>query len=172
MSDTSAEQVTNDSTQSSTQSVVPAQKMYVFPYETKLAQISEQLAEGKTPTSSPRELLAWFHSYRRGSNVVAWIRSELRKRGIVTVPDFEFEFIDGLITFYLHAESPADAKPKVDTQPGETSTPAKLAVVEESNSSEPAITTDPTYRIGKLAAANQRLVSVAPDASINRLSLS
>ncbi len=46
---------------------------YSFPFESKFPEIAQQLKDGKSPTTTPRELLSWFNSYRRGINVVGWI---------------------------------------------------------------------------------------------------
>lgn len=142
---------------------------YVPVYEAKLARIAEDLTEGKTPTASPRELLAWFSAYRRGVNVVARIRKELKDKSILTVPDFEYEFLDGLVTFALEPAAPDAGTEEEDTKPGETAELPTTPTEEESDTpTSTLITTDPTYRIGKLAAANRKPVSVTPDAEINK----
>lgn len=142
---------------------------YVPLYESKLRQIAEEVRNGKSPVASPREILGWFSAERRGIHVVAGIRSELKKYDLITIPDFEYEFIDGLVTFSLKPAAPAPTTTPDSQAPTETPSPATATTTEESPTPTTAtLTSDPTYRIGKLAAANQPLVSVAPDAEINK----
>lgn len=130
----------------------------------KLKQISDALrANGQVPSVTTREFLRWFGAQRRGWVVVWRIRKELEASGIVTVPDFESTYIDSQITFAL-------AKPKVAAKPKEKKDDPKSSVTDEPTTSDPeTIRHDPTYRVSKLAAANQGVVSVKPDHTIEQV---
>ena len=109
----------------------------------KLKEIAEQISKGK-PTEKPtvRTFLLWFDAQRRGGYIVAQIRSALSKHRIQTKPDFEFAYIDSLISF---------EKGTVEkTAPG-------VAIG------------DPTQRIGKLASANRSPVTVKPDSTLTEV---
>jgi CBS domain-containing protein len=110
----------------------------------KLKNIRNQIRKGVAP---PRErvrwFLLWFGAERRGWHVVRRIRSKLDQYGLITIPDFEYAFIDGYISF-SNAEGQA------------SSTNSGTAVP------------DPTYRIGRLASANSPPVSVKPDSTLQQ----
>jgi CBS domain-containing protein len=75
----------------------------------------------------------------------------LKDAGLRTEPDFESAYIDAPITFQLAQPEPTEeAKEDAEAEP-----------VAESQ-----VYDDPTYRISKLAAANNTPVSVKPDASL------
>ena len=115
--------------------------------EEKLAAIAEQLKKGVAPQrESVRSFLLWFNAERRGFRVVRQIRGALRKYGLTTSPDFEWAYIDGLISF---EKAPPDVKP---TQ----------GIADDS-------APDPTYRISLLASANKTPVSVVPEATIQQV---
>jgi CBS domain-containing protein len=114
--------------------------------EDKLKAIAAQLKQGVVPPQeSVRSFLGWFFAERRGYNVVLSIRQALKKFGIKTSPDFEFQYIDGLIGF-----TPDDGGGALT--PNEAGTSA----------------IDPTYRIGRLDSANRVPVSVKPDATLQQ----
>ena len=105
----------------------------------RLKSIADQLAAGKKPEKiTVRDFLGWFNSQRRGTWIVATIQEALLDNGISTDPDFTGQFIDGEISFVAR-----DAKAALTAPP------------------EPSI--DPTYRIGRLPAANKPPVSVKPN---------
>jgi hypothetical protein len=107
----------------------------------KLKAISDQLKSGIVPPKeSVRSFLRSFSAERRGYNVVNGIRQQLKKHGLTTVPDFDYQYIDGLIGFAL----------------------ATNATQVDVNTSS----IDPTYRVGRLPSANKTPVSVKPDASL------
>lgn len=109
----------------------------------KLKEISEQLKEGiKPPYVTARDFIWWFAAQRRSSWNVEYIRSLLKKYKLITIPDFEYVYIDSKITF--------KRAPQKSAQP-------------ESSELVQDIKDDPTYRIGKLASANNLPVSVKPD---------
>jgi predicted transcriptional regulator len=113
----------------------------------KLAAISAQLKKGVAPQrESVRSFLLWFNAERRGYRVVRTIRNTLRRHGLATSPDFEWGYIDGMISF--RNAPPDDA--------------TLLAASQHSNN-------DPAYRIGRLASANTIPISVPPDAPLRQI---
>ena len=118
----------------------------------ELVELAEVVRTGTTPIITPRSLIGWFGAQRRGISISARVKEALEHLGLQTVPDFEHEWIDGPI-------SVRKATPK---SPPEA---AKQSDVLAENDVKP---TDPTYRIGKLEAANRTPASVAPEAPITR----
>ena len=112
--------------------------------EEKLEAIADQLRRGIVPQKeSVRTFLLWFSAERRGYRVVRSIRSALRRYGIATIPDFEWAYIDGQITF---TKAPLDSQGVADDS-----------------------ATDPTYRINSLTSANKVPVCVKPDATLQQV---
>ena len=110
----------------------------------KLEAIVAQVAKGIVPLQeSVRSFLLWFGAERRGFRIVREIRGVLKEHGLETHPDFEFQYIDSLISF----------KPSTDEQ-GETTSGMGVG--------------DPTHRIRMLESANRRPVSVKPDATLQQ----
>lgn len=111
--------------------------------EEKLENIQQQLSKGVAPPhETVRSLLLWFGASRRGWRVCSDIRATLKHYRLKTSPDFEYAYIDGLISFV-----PDGAGEKGDAESG-------IAIA------------DPTYRIGRLEAANKSPVTVKPDATL------
>jgi CBS domain-containing protein len=126
-------------------------------------------SSGSSPVSLPNELVAavekpsiedvtvstlltWFGAERRLPATIEKIRDAFAKLKIESEPDFEFAYLDAAIKFVRldsvkHPVEAAEAEQPV------------LAVT------EPWI--DPTYRIGKLDAANRRPQWVSPDANLS-----
>lgn len=103
--------------------------------------IKEQLDKGVVPPKETiRNILSWFGVSRRGYKVIRNVRSQLEKFNLVTSPDFEFAYIDEAVQF---------ARPG----PYEATSPH---------------TADPIYRIGRLESANQKPMSVKPDARLSQ----
>ena len=128
----------------------------------RLQQIATDLSEGKTVSPiTTRAFLAWFGAERRGYNIVHRIRFRLREANLVTTPDFESAYIDSYIRFAV-APKP-EPKRTLKIAPADSS-PAIASI-----DSDPVVAAaqDPTYRISKLGAANQSVVSVKPDAPLN-----
>jgi CBS domain-containing protein len=118
----------------------------------RLAIVARELQDGGSMAPvTVREFLSWFHSLRRGRWIVEWIRAELERAGLTTVPDFESLYIDAGFTFEL-----------VPTALGEP--PSATSAGEEAV--EQSIFDDPTYRLTKLAAANRPPLTVPPTATI------
>jgi hypothetical protein len=115
-----------------------------------------------------RDFLQWAGAQRRGSWVVWWIRSNLKKVGLATEPDFQSAYLDSPIRFVLR--SPPSQSGSLDLE--EVPSTATIPVLELSPTTGPSSTiyADPTYRISKLAAANNTPISVTPDATVQQAS--
>ena len=118
----------------------------------QLKEIAEAVSAGETRTATPRKLIGWFGAQRRGLWVSHRVREALKAVKLDTHPNFEFAWLDAEVAF-------RKAVPKVPSKP-----------VRDEKSPEVTVqtTSDPTYRIGKLDAANRALVAVPPDAPIAR----
>jgi hypothetical protein len=123
--------------------------------EERLKLIASELRGGeKVPPVSVREFVSWFGVERRGSWIVRDIRRKLRKAELVTEPDFDSVYIDSEISFQL---SSGKDQPVLDHEKEQT--PSTIIVTT-------ANYFDPTYRMGKLPAANKAPVRVTPDATL------
>jgi CBS domain len=113
-------------------------------FDQKLQSIAAQLTKGiAPPQESVRSFLLWFGAERRGLRIVREIRAALKTHKLKTSPDFEYAYIDGLISF----------EPSTD---------------EHSESDSGIAIADPTYRIGRLESANRPPTSVKPDATLQQ----
>ncbi len=134
----------------------------------KLKEYAEQAqSRGRVELESVRSFLKLFGAQRRGYYIVRNIRLALRQVRLKTEPDFESAYID----------APIALMPK---DPGQTDQDHVAPEITSVNAEEPAVrqaiaqaeerigeaVRDPTYRIGKLTAANQKPVSVKPDAPL------
>jgi CBS domain-containing protein len=137
----------------------------------RLDQVVLALGEGRAPeTLTVRQFLDWFGAKRRGYSIVRRIRVALRRRRLVTVPDFESAYIDGLIQFGPSLRSQGAGG---SNQPGG----APVRVHEQANAPSEEVAealdrvggaiADPTFRLGRLAAANSAPIAVKPDASLD-----
>jgi CBS domain-containing protein len=113
-----------------------------------LAQIQAQVKAGQYPTVSVRELLKRFNAQRRGIHVLSKIRSDLAAYDLTTFPDFEGEYIDNIVRFDAASRLKRTA---LDSQKDKSTEPFN----------------DPTFRIGKLPAANRAPVSVKPNDKVS-----
>jgi CBS domain-containing protein len=116
---------------------------------------------GPAPSETVRSLLSWFGAQRRGYLVVAVIQAALDRAGLTTEPDFESAFIDSHIQF---RPKPKPGGDQLDP-PLSTSTSAH-AEAGADHSASSAGYSDPSFRLSKLAAANNIPVSVKPDATL------
>lgn len=128
-----------------------------------------QIEGGKTPSESVRVFLSWFGAHRRGYWKVKQIRETLASFGLRTDPDFEYAFIDSHISILPAEEIKNGASEKSNERGSEDDKndgelPDSYQVAQNSLT----ITRDPTYRIGKLASANMRPVSVSPDETVQK----
>jgi CBS domain-containing protein len=136
----------------------------------ELEKVADLVKRGEpSPQISVRQLLSWFGAQRRGSYVVQTIRTELKRLGIDTVPDFNDIWIDSDVRFALAPKkSEMESATSTDEQSNSQSTTSGA------DQSAPAplfvggIATDPTYKIGKLEAANKKVVSVTPNQSLEQ----
>ncbi len=122
----------------------------------ELQSIVEDLQAGRAVEPvTVRTFLWWFAAQRRGPNIVRRIRQELDEAGLVTVPDFEARWVDAPIDFALSSEPVPE--------PQQATTPATDNII---SSDSGWVTRDATYRISKLAAANQEVIRIAPDGTL------
>jgi CBS domain-containing protein len=137
-----------------------------------LVNAASMLKRGEVPPRvTVRTFLSWFDAQRRGSFIVWYIRQHLDKLGIATDPDFNSVWIDAEIAFILKPVAAEEPLIAVDTSEVLGGTPVAIA---PSNIVQPVpeavlvsgATEDPTYRIGKLDAANKPVTSVAPNQPI------
>ena len=131
----------------------------------RVRELASEVAQGRTPTATVRDLLSWYSASRRGYWINLGIRRALTEAGLKTDPDFESAYIDANIKFVL-ADTSGTGVP--------THGPALAPPVPPAPTQEPIGGTltasygDPTSRISKLASANRRPLSVAPDEPIAR----
>jgi CBS domain-containing protein len=128
----------------------------------ELSSIAEDLRAGRhVEPVTVRTFLGWFEARRRGFHIVREIRRQLAEAGVITVPDFESRWVDAPIAFEL--------TPSGDLPRESVTAVTGIADVSTADDGSPAIswvTRDATYRISKLAAANQGITSVPPDATL------
>lgn len=130
----------------------------------KLNDIAQQIQDGRDPErETVRNFLQWFGAQRRGDYIVKNIREAMAQLNIRTEPDFEFAYIDSSINFLSGAVAPirdaVHGSPLIlidDTDPGIAVEPVFVG----------GAVSDPTYRIGKLAAANNSPVAVNPNSTL------
>lgn len=107
----------------------------------RLAAISERIKKGVAgPTETVRTVLSWFGAERRGIWVVKQINTALDTHDLMTEPSFESTWIDGPVTFVRKPKKGAEDAPL-----------------------------DPTFRLGRLEAANKEIVSVKPNDSLDKV---
>jgi CBS domain-containing protein len=135
----------------------------------KLKQMDSDLSEGKKPSVIVRTLLLWFGNERRGWRVVGEVRAALDSLKMVTSPDFEYQWIDGPVYFQRKPDIAIESAKNVQ----ELQSVVGLQPIPQPQLIDPQAVTlvggaieDPTYRIGKLDAANNAPKSVKPDASL------
>jgi CBS domain-containing protein len=140
-----------------------SESSYISPAE-RLGLIATSLRSGQvqSPTPTVREFLTWFGAMRRGEFIVRDIRAKLAAAQLTTEPDFEGEYIDSPISFKLAqdvAETTASTSGTSSVSAHGANAEAELGVVSVGIA-------DPTYRLSKLAAANNTPVSVTPEQSV------
>lgn len=129
----------------------------------RIREIVEQLERGEKPEpETVRTLLSWFDTQRRGYAINQIIENSLNRHGITTQPDFRFAYIDSPIDFVKTGE-----RSNLDVEP--VAEPEKVVAA---NADAPVTVggaiQDPTYRIGRLPAANQPLFSVTPNSTLQQ----
>lgn len=132
----------------------------------RLQAVAERLRAGdQNDPLTVREFLSWFSAKRRGVWVVTEIRAALEEANLLTDPDFESTYIDGLIQ--LRLQEAAASTTTISTTPG-TAEATGLPATVSASPVPPAVFeyADPTHRISKLAAANNPPTTVKPESSI------
>ncbi|MFP3385714.1 CBS domain-containing protein [Tritonibacter sp. SIMBA_163] len=109
--------------------------------------------QGRTPTSTVRELLRWFGARRRRTGIVKKIQSELDDAGIITSPDFTKVWIDAEITF-----KKAHTVAAATTPAGEHPSDSKATEAPR----------EASFLISMLEAANRGVISVQPQDSVEK----
>jgi predicted transcriptional regulator len=126
--------------------------------QARIDDIAGQIERGEEPpTVTVRAFLSWFDAQRRGFSIVSRIQAILDQAHLRTEPDFQSAYIDSEIAFKSaakHTELEQAAEAVADPEPVPTVRMIGGAVSE------------PTNRIGRLESANQKLVSVKPDAPL------
>lgn len=129
----------------------------------RLGEIAADLKADKSVRPvTVRQFLWWFGAQRRGYSIVWGIRQQLKRAGLVTLPDFETAYIDSAIGFGLASLQ----KPKATLQVDDASSKSVVELIEPETDPVIEAAQDPTYTVSKLAAANKKVVSVKPDATL------
>jgi len=140
----------------------------------ELLQAADAAKKGDAPhRATVRTLLSWFQAQRRGSFIVWYIRRRLRELGIATDPDFNSVWIDSEVAFVPFVESNMPDTAETGTDSPTQFDGSAVLTVEGTQAAAAASLVggaieDPTYRIGKLDAANKPVVSVAPTQSVEQ----
>ena len=122
----------------------------------EFVELAEQIVKsGKSHTLTVRDLLAYFHSERRGKDVAQWIKRKLKSLKLTTEPDFEIVYIDAEIEL-RKAEPPASKKSdSIDRQQPDGDRTYSSSQARES-----------VPRIGMVSAANRPPMTVSRDAHL------
>ena len=117
--------------------------------EETLFEIAAEIRKsGKPRTLTVRTLLGWWGYQRRGAFAVFMIDRELEDAGLATEPDYRSLWLDAEIAL---VPAPVSPKPAINTASGENPV---------------AVSFDPTYRLGRLRAANNPPISVSPQQTV------
>jgi CBS domain-containing protein len=128
-----------------------------------LFRIAQEIQQGASPPPvGVRDFLSWFGVKRRGYVIVEKIRKALSEARIETDPDFESAYLDSSLA--LRIKAPSDTR--IEPPSGSLSLTGHAVGISSATASLTVVTSDPTYRISKLKAANTPPVSVKPDASV------
>lgn len=134
----------------------------------ELERIAEELNGGDTPQPvTVRTFLWWFGYQRRRQGVVVEIREQLSNAGIVTVPDFEDVWVDSPIAFALR-KSDTPFTDSILSNDDEAATTENGSVTVDRGSANTWVSREATYRVSRLAAANQGVVSIPPDGTLTQ----
>jgi len=117
-----------------------------------LAEVIQDVAEGREPRRSVREILRWFGAHRRGSVVVDRIETELKAAGLRTDPDFTTTWIDADVAFKPLASGPTDNQTGSGPADGDGEPPKEEPGIEEIPKVD--------FLVRMLRAANLDVVSV------------
>ena len=131
----------------------------------KLRKIADSLERGEAVEPvSVREFLLWYGAERRGQKVVARIMEDLSANGLESKPDFQGAWIDGAISFTAKSPLPDMAPPNYEVQSQKNLD--AVAHIEDFTYDQQWVSHDPSHQISKLAAANQKVISITPNATI------
>ncbi len=134
----------------------------------ELERIAEELKAGDTPQPvTVRTFLWWFGYQRRRQGVVLEIREHLSKAGILTVPDFEDVWVDSPIAFALFKPDAPSPDPNLPSD-HEAGLDENSLVAHDHGAANTWISREATYRVSRLAAANQGVVSIPPDGTLTQ----
>lgn len=123
-------------------------------------EVKSDVAEGREPSRSVRELLRWFGARRRRAGVVERIEAELEAAGLRTDPHFTTTWIDAPVIF---RKREADA-PAPEGAPAGAPEPADDGL----EAAEPMPAAQATHLVRMLEAANLEVISVNPQDPIER----
>ena len=129
----------------------------------RLKEIAAKVKTGEFVEETVRTLLSWFGAYRRSWRNVKLIRETLNNAGLVTVPDFESEYIDNLVSFRLKENTKHDLVDVVVEVP-----PIQVSVEQSEVTVRTVELADPAHRISRLASANRQPVSIPLDGTIEQ----
>lgn len=134
----------------------------------QLANIKRQLDQDETPSPvTVKIFLSWFNAYRRGWYVVQEINKWLDYYDLETYPYFDHVYIHGEINFKKKDSSIVEENSAENTSTSTTTTIPSSDNTSLKNGDDVASYNDPTYRIGKLEAANKNLIYVSPDSELS-----
>ncbi len=141
----------------------------------KLTSISKAVGRGESHQETVRTILSWFGAQRRGVWVVSTIRDVLGGVGLTTEPDFESAYIDSVVSFRKKPATSVGVGAAVSA-PATAAGTCHVGVAEDVAvgeavdivvvTAQPSPSTDPSFRLSKLAAANRTPLSVVPDAPL------
>lgn len=164
----------------------------------KIRYAAQRLKQGfRVNRITVRDFLQHFEAERRGAVKVQAIRTILDSLDLETHPDFETAWIDELIWLRLKAGATVEenydgsgkvrlplqsgdgfdenllaiSQPSLEAQREKTSTALTSDAPDTPTTDQPSESlplNDPTFRIGTLAAANQKLVTVRQDDPLSR----
>lgn len=134
----------------------------------ELSQVAEKVRSGgDVPQASVRTLLSWFNAQRRGTYVVQKIAAQLVQLGMKTDPDFDSAWIDSEVSFVPRVEGVGSASSDRASEDASEEPCGSGRGSDATMQFVEAERTDPTYRIGRLKAANGGVVSVGPNSGIS-----
>lgn len=138
----------------------------------RLREAAEKIKAGETIALTVREFLSWFGFQRRSYLNVDAVRDALAETGLITIPNFEFVWLDSPI----HLATPPPPEPEhvatAESNLDSSSEGDAASLVEESAVEAASLATsifqdsDPTYRVGRLQSANRPPLYVSPDAPL------
>lgn len=123
-------------------------------------EVKRDVAQGRAPSRSVRELLRWFGARRRRAGVVERIEAELEAAGICTDPHFTSTWIDAPVTF-MKRENVAAASATSPAGPDDVAGGAEDRAKAEDLA-------EMTHLVRMLEAANREVVAVNPQDPIER----